>query len=248
MRDATFHLKLATALLIVAAVAGALPAVDLAISDLFYRDGAWFLKRGLFWRCLVQYGCIPPLVMVVGASLLWGASHLLRRWRSWRRPCLVMALTVLLGPGLLVNVLIKQNWGRPRPLHVQTFGGHQPYRAWWQPSEHLTTDRGFASGHAATAFSLLAAALVIPSKWRGWRRTAIVAAAIFGALVSLSRVVQGGHFFSDVAISAALTYWIVAILLVFPFETVSRWVRAQYARGRSSQVAVQMQPLEADVS
>lgn len=244
----TFHLRLATVLLLSVVAAGAIPAVDLGISRAFFRNGHWMGGKTGGWQFLSDYGCWPALVMVVATTLLWATSHVVRRWGRWRRPCLIMALTVLLGPGLLVNGLIKPFWGRPRPLHVQGLGGHQGFRTWWQPSVHLTTDRGFASGHAATAFSLIAGALVIPPRYRRWRPAAVAGAVTFGTLVSLSRVVQGRHFFSDVAISAALTYWIAALLLVFPFEAVSGWFKAQYVRRWRPRCAVRLAPIEAEAS
>src|SRR6476619_7728679 len=33
--------------------------------------------------------------------------------------------TMILAPGLLVNVLLKDHWGRPRPIDVTQFGGNQ---------------------------------------------------------------------------------------------------------------------------
>jgi len=226
--EGRFHLRLASVLLIVTAVLAAIPAVDMGFSRAFYAEGRWLWRGMWLWRFLFHYGCVPALIMVFAATLVWAASHLTRRWHACRRPCLIMALTVLLGPGLLVNVLIKPYWGRPRPLHVQAFGGQQPYRAWWQPSDHLTTDRGFASGHAATGFSLLAAALVLPPPWRRTRALATAAALSFGSLMALGRIAEGKHFLADVALSAAVTYWILAVLLVFPFDRLARWASSRY--------------------
>ena len=69
----------------------------------------------------------------------WRGRHAhLRRVRRaggplswWRSPgvpgraAVFLVLSLLLGPGLLVNVILKDNWGRPRPGSVVEFGGTQ---------------------------------------------------------------------------------------------------------------------------
>ncbi|HBH49073.1 MAG TPA: PAP2 family protein, partial [Bacteroidales bacterium] len=42
-----------------------------------------------------------------------------------RRWALMMILTIVLGPGLLVNATFKDNWGRPRPNEIVEFGGKE---------------------------------------------------------------------------------------------------------------------------
>jgi hypothetical protein len=36
---------------------------------------------------------------------------------------LFILLSVILGPGLLVNLVFKDHWGRPRPRQVVALGG-----------------------------------------------------------------------------------------------------------------------------
>ena len=49
----------------------------------------------------------------------WYPSRLL----AWRRPALFLVLVAALGPGLLINVVFKDHYGRPRPREVQELGG-----------------------------------------------------------------------------------------------------------------------------
>ena len=43
------------------------------------------------------------------------------------RAAVFLILSYALGPGLLVNVALKDNWGRPRPGHITQFGGDKHF-------------------------------------------------------------------------------------------------------------------------
>jgi lipid A 4'-phosphatase len=180
----------------------AFPSIDLALSALCYeptRLSAWYLKHASPWRELYQYGELPAYGMAVGACLVLVLSWRFVAWQQYRRHCLVLVLAVALGPGLLVNGLLKPLWGRPRPRHIEQFAGHQPYRPWWQPG---APGRGesFPSGHAAMGYILIAGSGLIPCRRRVWPYRLLLGAALgYGTLIGVARVIQGGHFASDIA-------------------------------------------------
>ena len=72
------------------------------------------------------------------------------------RAILFLMATLALGPGLLVNVLLKDHWGRPRPVDVTQFGGDQHFVAWWDPRGECPNNCSFVSGDVAAAFWTLA--------------------------------------------------------------------------------------------
>ncbi len=47
--------------------------------------------------------------------------------QRYRLACSFLALLYILGPGVLVNLLFKEHWGRPRPVNIVEFGGTQQY-------------------------------------------------------------------------------------------------------------------------
>jgi lipid A 4'-phosphatase len=189
--------------------------LDLRLAGYFYDPAAaqkWFLKTEAPWIWLDRYGEYPALLLAIGAAVVWCGSV---RWRAWvrhRRACALLVLAVLLGPGLLVNGILKPLWGRPRPHQVQVFGGSQPYRHWWQPG-HLGGGRSFSSGHTAMGYVLLAGACLVSPRRPAWqRRLALGGVLAYGSLVGTARVVQGAHFVSDVLWSGVLMCFIVATL------------------------------------
>jgi membrane-associated PAP2 superfamily phosphatase len=188
---------------------GTFPALDLALSAPFYavqQTPAWYLKDAIPWAWLYTYGELPACIMATGAVLVLLGSLRRSAWRQYRRACLLLVLAVALGPGLLVNGLLQPLWGRPRPRHIEQFAGTQAYRPWWQPGGP-GVGKSFPSGHAAMGYVLLAGAVLVPGGRRRWLgRLALGGALAYGTLVGLARVVQGGHFASDVVWSGLLMY------------------------------------------
>ena len=118
-----------------------------------------------------------------------------------------------LAPGLLVNVALKDHWGRPRPIDVTQFGGDQHFVPWWDPRGDCPGNCSFVSGDVAGAFWTLAPAALAPPQWRA---LAYGAALALGAGMSALRMMAGGHFFTDVVFAGVFTFliiWIVHFLI-----------------------------------
>jgi lipid A 4'-phosphatase len=125
------------------------------------------------------------------------------------RACALVLLAIAIGPGLIVNAVLKENWSRPRPGVVLASGDEGTFRAWWDPTGHCRRNCSFASGEASAAFATIAVAVVAPL---AIRYTAITLALLYGLLVSAIRVTAGGHFVSDVIFAGVISALIVWVL------------------------------------
>jgi lipid A 4'-phosphatase len=124
--------------------------------------------------------------------------------RYWWRHALAWVLVVAFGVGLLVHNALKDQVGRPRPVHVQAFGGPAPYIPALQLSSHCDTNCSFVSGHAAGAFSIMAWGMLACRRRKlQW----LWAGLVFGTVVGAVRMAQGGHFLSDVLFAALAVWW-----------------------------------------
>jgi membrane-associated PAP2 superfamily phosphatase len=188
-------------------VLGTVTELDLWLAAWFYRPGlphAWFLAEAPPWGWLYRYGGVPALVMLAGALLGLLGSLVWRVWIPYRRCCLFLVLVVALGPGLLVNGIFKPGWGRPRPRQIEQFGGPHLYRPWWRPGGPGAGE-SFPSGHASIGYALVAGATLVPCRRRVWPYNLALAGTLgYGTLMGLARVIQGGHFASDVLWSGGL--------------------------------------------
>ncbi|CCG41276.1 phosphatase PAP2 family protein [Magnetospirillum molischianum] len=117
------------------------------------------------------------------------------------RVALYLLATLALGPGLVVNVVLKDHWGRPRPSTIAEFSGPNTYVLPFVPSNQCDDNCSFPSGHAALGFWTVAFALLSPPRRR---HLSVASALIFGSMVGLARIAQGGHFLSDVLVSGLL--------------------------------------------
>ncbi len=185
------------------------PGIDLWTSGLFYRPGAGFYPT--HWpiftlpRLAVPY--VTALLAAVYAALIFVPGR--------RRAGIYLLLALALGPGLIVNTVLKDHWGRARPDQVIQFGGDRAFSPAWIPSDQCTGHCSFPAGDPSVGFSLAAAAFLV--RKRKARRWTMAGALGLGGFLGLMRIAQGGHFLSDVVTSGFLVFgisWALYRLLI----------------------------------
>lgn len=197
--------------LLLAILLVALPQIDLWVSSLFYSPQAGFY---LDQNPLVQFSYIvfKAMPMVVIPLLLAGIalSHFVKRFAGQKKPLIYLFVLLLLGPGLLVHTVFKDNWDRARPRNIEFFNGDKVFTPAFVISDQCEKNCSFVSGHAAMGFFFMACAFA----WR--QRRLLWLGIITGSLVGLGRIVQGGHFFSDIMFAGFFVYFSCRLLAI-PF-------------------------------
>lgn len=185
-----------TAFLVVATAAIAVSGADLAISSRFYINGGWPVGEQFPWKLLYRIDRLPAVLLAFAGLLAAASSLRWPTWHYWGRGGVFLALLLILGPGLLVNSVFKDCWGRPRPREIVQFGGHKQFLEPWQKGV-IGQGRSFPSGHASAAFYMTAPFFIYrrrrPRLALGW----LAGGICFGILMSIARIAQGGHFLSD---------------------------------------------------
>lgn len=204
-------LVVALAIAAVAGLAFALyPELDLAIARSFYdpaqrdfplRFHPWlvWLRQESMW---IVTALVAPAAVALAIKLLLPFTRMLMSGRA----AVFLVATLVLGPGLLVNVTMKDYWPRSRPIDVPELGGSERFVPWWDPRGVCAKNCSFVAGESAGAFWALAPAALAPPPWRP---LAYAAAVAFGAAVGALRIVFGGHFFTDVVFAGILIFLIV---------------------------------------
>ena len=219
--------------LAIAVVAGLLfglyPRLDLEIARYFHA----FEDRSNNMFALRIY---PPLMRArniglwVGGVLVAPAVCALitklllprRRMLISGRATVFLIATMALAPGLLVNVLLKDHWSRPRPIDVTQFGGDQNFVAWWDPRGNCPSNCSFVSGDVAGTVWTIAPAALAPPQWRALAYAAALALSLgMGTL----RVMAGAHFPSDVIFAGIFTFLIIWIT----YAAIYRWRRTRFS-------------------
>jgi membrane-associated PAP2 superfamily phosphatase len=212
---------------VVGLIFGFFPQLDLAISAPFYpiydinhSTFALHLLPSVQWAREIGLWVGVVLVVPAVASLL--LKLVLPRWKMpiSARAALFLIVTVALGPGLVSNIILKDHWGRPRPIDVTQFGGDQHFVPWWDPRGDCPGNCSFVSGDVSGAFWTVAPAALVPPAWRA---LAYGAALTLGAGMAALRIVMGAHFFSDVAFAGIFTFLIIWIM----HGLIYRWPRTR---------------------
>ncbi|MBA3722787.1 MAG: phosphatase PAP2 family protein [Parachlamydiaceae bacterium] len=189
--------------------------LDLYFSNLFYREGHFITHPTLSF--LFDYG-IDLTWGIIGIALLGlVASFISKVYEKWRRPALFLILTLAIGSGLFIHVMLKDHWGRPRPKQVIEFGGTQAFRAYYQPNffNQPQPSKSFPCGHCSMGFYFFSVALLgLYFQKRKVYYFGMFLAFILGILLGVTRMAQGGHFLSDVIVSG-LIMWFVSLGLYY---------------------------------
>ena len=186
------------------------PDLDLAGAQYFYHHGGFF-GRNSFERFGRDFFRVTPFVVLAAYAALWLAKHLgvWLRWAPSGRAVIFLIATMVIGPGLVVNLGLKDHWHRPRPIQTLDFNGASPFTPWYSDNGACKRNCSFVSGEAATGFWMVAPASVLPAPWRA---PAIIAAFAFGFGASLLRLAFGGHYLSDVLLGGLIALIVIEIV------------------------------------
>jgi lipid A 4'-phosphatase len=181
------------------------PQLDIKFSSFFYHpQNRFYLKDYAFCIFIYRSVEIIALGLAAGLPLLLFISAVLKNvfTSEFRKRVLYLILTLALGPGLLVNVIFKEHWGRARPDHIEQFGGSNRFTPAFVISSECKRNCAFVSGHASVGFYLISAAFLMKKH----RKKGLVLAISYGFIIGLVRIIQGSHFASDVIFSFYFVY------------------------------------------
>ena len=204
----------------VGVVFGVWPRLDLAVSTPFYdpkthdfplNAHVWSQYARTAARALITLLIVPAGIALLGRFLLPRRRMLIKA-----EAVLFLIGTLAVGPGLLTNTLLKDHWGRARPIDVTEFGGSSRFTPWWDPRGDCPTNCSFIAGEPAGAFWTMAPAALAPPQWR---LLAYGGALAFGSAVGVLRMAGGGHFFTDVVLAGVFMY----LLIWVAYGLIYRW-------------------------
>lgn len=217
LKQAVTLLALAAA---VFAVFGLWPGIDLWISGLFFSGeggfdrfagGGWNLLRLALWRLS------EALLLVSVLAFLGGLVIPVRKLVDGRRLWLFIVALYLLGPGLLVDGVLKPFWGRARPATVAEFGGSLSFTPPHVPAHQCLSNCSFVAGEVAGAVALAASLVLLldrplrrisPTP----RRMASGMILLIPLYIGFQRIAAGRHFLSDVLLAAILVLLCALVL------------------------------------
>lgn len=198
---------------------GVAPDLDLWATGLFHvPGGGWSATTGLpeVMRLAVWRLSETLLLTCVGllAFSLWAGSPV------FGIPARLSGYVVtlyLIGPGLLVDGILKRVWGRARPADVVEFGGALSFTPPHIISDQCSRNCSFVSGEVAGAVAFAVALLALREALQDrlsprLRRLMVGLALVAPVAVAAQRIAGGRHFLSDAVIAALLVLLVAALL------------------------------------
>ncbi len=195
------------------------PQLDLDLAKLYFVDGEFVLHnspminglRMAFWNLSLLMVIVAVIVLSLAHHYEWPRRILpIRAWN-------VILWGFVLGPGILVNVLLKGFSQRARPRDVLSFGGDRFYTPIGQLSGQCDFDCSFVSGEVSgtTMFCLACVVLIQHHQNRLSPRSQYSLYAILAVIfvfVFVHRILTGGHFVSDAVLGALFTALVAAVV------------------------------------
>jgi len=149
---------------------------------------------------------------ISGLIALWAlfnffASYMHPRFLVKRGVTLFILLCIIIGPAIAVNG-VKETWRRPRPRDTLAFDGHHAFQKVLVVRDRSFNGKSFPSGHASSGFVLVLLYFLLKKKQPRIRYTALLFALFWGIWLGIVRIMQGGHYASDVLWAFGLIWFV----------------------------------------
>jgi lipid A 4'-phosphatase len=196
------------------------PQIDLWTAAMFYNRTGGFLIATTNSASVLPFLPLVTKIFITVCCLLAAINIIRKHYFAKTAPIfascrvlLFLLLSLALGPGFIVNTVIKNHSGRARPFQIKQFGGQRQFTNPFILSDQCKRNCSFVSGDAAVGYFGLVFLFIARR-----RRIFIASAAVSaGTLIGLIRMAQGAHFLSDVIFSGVftlLTGWLLYYLLL----------------------------------
>lgn len=176
--------------------------LDIAFSEIFFNKNEGFIYKNNFFVYKI-YLILPQLTKFFVISCLSYLVYITIKYKNFKKVicsgALFLILTSAIGPGFVVNYVLKENFGRARPHQTEYFGGEKKFTTAFRITDQCSHNCSFASGHAAMGYFFTAIAYVMNL---AYFNRIYISGLIFGTIVGISRIMMGGHFLSDVMTAA----------------------------------------------
>lgn len=181
------------------------PEIDIAVSGRFFEQGVGFKYKNHDIAVGI-FKLVPSMTKLWVGGLVVFITYKIVSLRNAKQalkiPAIFLIISAMMGPGLAINYVLKENWGRARPNVVTEFGGDKKFTRAGAISDQCKSNCSFSSGHASMGYHFTSLAWVVPIYLQN---ITFIVTFLFGTMVGVGRVAQGGHFLSDITFSFLIT-------------------------------------------
>jgi membrane-associated PAP2 superfamily phosphatase len=185
--------------------------LDFALANLMYAPGAGFVGKHSAFLEDILHDRAKQAVILFGVLSVAGfiGSFFIQRLKPMKRQ--LGYLVLAMGVSTSFVTPMKAVTAVQCPWSLSQFGGKETYSPLL--SHRPATDkpgRCWPGGHAAAGFTLFALYFVWRDRKPKWARAGFVFALTLGTVFSISRMLQGAHFFSH-NLWTAVFCWLICL-------------------------------------
>jgi lipid A 4'-phosphatase len=178
---------------------------DIYLSSLFNFGNNQFLLQNYYYITIfVRKIILPAIIIYIFIlpifSFFLPIKKIYLKYEFKFRDILCLWVIGIFNLGIVINLFFKNIWGRARPGDILQLGGKENFTPWFQISDACVSNCSFVSGDASVGFSLIVFYLLIKRIIYFW------SSLFFGFGIGLVRIMEGGHFVSDVIMAAMVLY------------------------------------------
>jgi lipid A 4'-phosphatase len=203
------ELIILVSLCIVAIVLFAATGLDIETMRPFYHPDhkdPWSTKEQPLWSLFYRSAPWVTASLAVTGMALFVLGVIRERSQRFRWYGLFVLLCVTIGPGLIINLVLKDHWGRPRPRQIVEFGGQYEYVQPFVPAAFNTPRKSFPCGHCSVGYLYSAGWWLLRRRRLRWAAVSLAGGLTLGTLLGIGRMAAGAHFLSDAVWSALIAY------------------------------------------
>ena len=181
------------------------PSIDIYVSGLFYFGNNQFLLQSYYDLTILFRKIFIPIILIYlliipMLSMILPLQQLYFNYKFTFKDVVYLWGITFFNLVVVVNLFLKNGWGRARPGDILELGGKKFFTPWYEISNNCNTNCSFVSGDAAVGFSLIVFLFLIKNNFFYWF------ALIMGISLGLIRIMEGGHFLSDVVMSGSIIF------------------------------------------
>ena len=98
---------------------------------------------------------IVAVIILLAVMLILNLTKNINPFGMPRKAIIFFIVITIMAPGIVVNSILKDHSGRPRPAYVTEYGGTATFQPPFTISNQCESNCSFVSGHAAFAFAFI---------------------------------------------------------------------------------------------
>ena len=176
------------------------PELDVFISSLFYYGNNQFMVQSYYLVSIIFRKILLPLLLIYIfvlpiISKLLPIQKIYFGYKFSFPEIFYVWLSGIITMLLVVNVFLKNMWGRARPNDILPFGGIETFTPWYKFGDSCLSNCSFISGDASVGYLLVVFYFITK------KNIYFYLAIVLGSVIGFIRIIAGGHFFSDIVFS-----------------------------------------------